>query len=162
MDETLSMGAQAGASKCQGEGRRTGGGADETGHVSSILRGAGMVKRVRGIAYSMRVAPAASNRMVDGARGVLNPLLADVFVFTDHMPGHEAGESPGYGLSLVAETTTGLLISSQASAPPAVKVRNSPVRQAHRTRCDSRGHHPWDIPIPVVTPCYWYLWVLVT
>ena len=83
---------------------------------------AGMVKRVRGVAYSMRVAPAASNRMVDGARGVLNSLLADVFVFTDHMPGHEAGASPGYGLSLVAETTTGLLISAQASAPPAVKV----------------------------------------
>ena len=91
-------------------------------HGKTALRGAGMVKRVRGIAYSMRVAPAASNRMVDGARSVLNPLLADVFVFTDHMPGHEAGESPGYGLSLVAETTTGLLISSQASAPPAAKV----------------------------------------
>ena len=41
----------------------------------------GIVKRVRGVAYSMRVAPAASNRMVDGARGVLNNLLADVFVF---------------------------------------------------------------------------------
>ena len=53
---------------------------------------------------------------------MLNSLLADVFVFTDHMPGHEAGASPGYGLSLVAETTTGLLISAQASAPPAVKV----------------------------------------
>ena len=91
-------------------------------HLTAELLAAGMVKRVRGIAYSMRVAPAASNRMVDGARGVLNALLADVFVFTDHMPGHEAGESPGYGLSLVAETTTGLLISSQASAPPAVKV----------------------------------------
>ena len=87
---------------------------------------AGMVKRVRGIAYSMRVAPAASNRMVDGARGVLNAMLADVFVFTDHMPGHEAGDSPGYGLSLVAETTTGLLMSSQASAPPAVKASTFP------------------------------------
>ena len=90
--------------------------------LTSDLLAAGMVKRVRGVAYSMRVAPAASNRMVDGARGVLNALLADVFVFTDHMPGHEAGESPGYGLSLVAETTSGLLISAQASAPPAVKV----------------------------------------
>jgi RNA 3'-terminal phosphate cyclase-like protein len=32
----------------------------------------GMVKRVRGVAFSMRVSPQASNRMVDGARGVLN------------------------------------------------------------------------------------------
>lgn len=32
----------------------------------------GMVKRIRGVAYSARVSPQASNRMVDGARGVLN------------------------------------------------------------------------------------------
>lgn len=94
-----------------------------------------MVKRVRGIAYSMRVAPAASNRMVDGARGVLNAMLADVFVFTDHMPGHEAGDSPGYGLSLVAETTTGLLISAQASAPPAAKVCTLPIPNCEATSC---------------------------
>jgi hypothetical protein len=31
-----------------------------------------MVKRVRGVAYSMRVSPQNTNRMVDGARGVLN------------------------------------------------------------------------------------------
>ena len=97
-------------------------GASRGGRDRDLLA-AGMVKRVRGIAYSMRVAPAASNRMVDGARGVLNSLLADVFVFTDHMPGHEAGASPGYGLSLVAETTTGLLISAQASAPQQSRCR---------------------------------------
>jgi RNA 3'-terminal phosphate cyclase-like protein len=77
-----------------------------------------MVKRVRGVAHCMRVAPAAANRMVDGARGVLNALLADVFVFTDAMSGSEAGASPGYGISLVAETSTGMLIGSQCSAPP--------------------------------------------
>lgn len=32
----------------------------------------GMVKRIRGVAYSTRVSPQASNRMVDGARSVLN------------------------------------------------------------------------------------------
>ena len=32
----------------------------------------GMVKRVRGVAFSTRVSPQCSNRMVDGARGVLN------------------------------------------------------------------------------------------
>lgn len=76
----------------------------------------GLVKRVRGIAHSMRVSPQSSNRMVDGARGVLNQLLADVFVFTDHMSGPEAGLSPGYGVMLVAETTTGQYICSEASA----------------------------------------------
>lgn len=76
----------------------------------------GMVKRVRGVAYSMRVSPQNTNRMVDGARGVINSLLADVFIFTDHMSGKEAGNSPGYGLTLVAETTTGRMISAETSA----------------------------------------------
>lgn len=55
----------------------------------------GMVRRVRGIAHSMRVPPQNTNRMVDGARGVLNDFLADVYVFTDHMSGKQAGNSPG-------------------------------------------------------------------
>ena len=76
----------------------------------------GMVKRIRGVAYSMRVSPQNTNRMVDGARGVINALLADVFIFTDHMSGKESGNSPGYGLTLVAETTTGRMISAEASA----------------------------------------------
>ena len=62
------------------------------------------------------MSPQTSNRMVDGARGVLNALLADVFVFTDHMSGGEAGASPGYGVMLVAETTSGRLLSAEASA----------------------------------------------
>lgn len=75
----------------------------------------GMVRRVRGVAYSMRVPPQTTNRMVDGARGVLNALLADVYVFTDHMSGKEAGASPGYGVMLVGETTTGRMLAAEAS-----------------------------------------------
>ena len=60
--------------------------------------------------------------MVDGARSVLNDLLADVYIFTDHMTGPEAGQSPGYGLMLVAETTTGCFISAECSANAALKV----------------------------------------
>ncbi|GBF93150.1 hypothetical protein Rsub_05881 [Raphidocelis subcapitata] len=76
----------------------------------------GMVKRVRGIAYSMKVSPQNANRMVDGARGVLNALLADVYVFTDSASGAAGGASPGYGAVLVAETTSGALISAEACA----------------------------------------------
>lgn len=54
--------------------------------------------------------------MVDAARGVLNQLLADVYIFTDAMSGAAAGASPGYGLTLVAETTTGCLVSAEAAA----------------------------------------------
>ena len=77
---------------------------------------AGAVKRIRGVAHSMRVSPQSSNRMVDGARGVLNALLADVYIFSDHMSGPEAGRSPGFGTMLVAETTTGCLISAESTA----------------------------------------------
>eukprot|EP00249_Psilotum_nudum_P009368 c21885_g1_i1 orf=67-1179(+) len=76
----------------------------------------GLVKRIRGVAYSTRVSPQMSNRMVDAARGVLNHLLPDVYIFTDHYTGQGSGNSPGYGISLVAETTTGCLISSECAA----------------------------------------------
>lgn len=76
----------------------------------------GMVKRVRGVAYSTRVSPQMANRMVDSVRGVLNRLIPDVYVFTDHYSGQESGKSPGYGISLVAETTTGCLISAEGAA----------------------------------------------
>eukprot|EP00850_Spirogloea_muscicola_P009739 SM000055S18273 [mRNA] locus=s55:455319:457450:- [translate_table: standard] len=75
----------------------------------------GMVKRVRGVAYSTRVSPQMVNRMVDAARGVLNRLLADVYIFTDHYAGSESGKSPGYGMVLVAETTTGCLLSAECA-----------------------------------------------
>ena len=47
----------------------------------------GMVKRIRGVSYSMKVSPQNTNRMVDGARGVLNALLSDVYIFTDAVSG---------------------------------------------------------------------------
>eukprot|EP00252_Welwitschia_mirabilis_P025637 TRINITY_DN8102_c0_g1_i1.p1 TRINITY_DN8102_c0_g1~~TRINITY_DN8102_c0_g1_i1.p1 ORF type:complete len:380 (+),score=67.34 TRINITY_DN8102_c0_g1_i1:237-1376(+) len=76
----------------------------------------GMVKRIRGVAYSTRVSPQMSNRMVDSCRGILNKLLADVYIFTDHFSGQLSGRSPGYGISLVAETTSGCLISAECAA----------------------------------------------
>lgn len=62
-------------------------------------------------------------RMVDGARGILNALLADVFIFTDHMSGIESGLSPGFGITLVAETTSGQLLSAEASVAMTNHVR---------------------------------------
>lgn len=77
------------------------------------------------MAHSMRVSPQSSNRMVDGARSVLNDLLADVYIFTDHMTGLEAGQSPGYGMMLVAETTSGCFISAECTASTASKVSDT-------------------------------------
>merc|ERR1712224_316358 len=76
----------------------------------------GKVKRVRGIAYTTRVSPQFAARMVDAARGVLNDYLPDVWIYTDHSKGGMSGESPGYGVSLVAETIKKCLKSSDACA----------------------------------------------
>ncbi|WPT10808.1 Putative RNA 3'-terminal phosphate cyclase-like protein [Picochlorum sp. SENEW3] len=75
----------------------------------------GLVKRVRGIAFATKVSPQTTNRVVDGARGVLNNLLPDVYIFTDHMSGREAGESPGYGVLLVAETNSGRMLGAEVA-----------------------------------------------
>ncbi|KAL8233444.1 hypothetical protein R6Q59_019544 [Mikania micrantha] len=49
--------------------------------------------------------------MIHAARGIFNRLLPDVHIFTDHKSGAQAGNSPGYGISLIAETTSGCFIS---------------------------------------------------
>merc|ERR1712232_660595 len=76
----------------------------------------GKVKRVRGVAYTTRVSPQFAARMVDAARGVLNDYLPDVWIYTDHAKGAACGESPGYGISLVAETISRTLKSADACA----------------------------------------------
>ena len=78
----------------------------------------GSVKRVRGVAYAARVPPAATAGSVDGVRGVLNALLADVYVFTDGGSGGggKNATSPGYGVLLAAETTTGCVLGAEASS----------------------------------------------
>lgn len=77
---------------------------------------AGLVKRVRGVAYCAKVSPQFANRLVSSARALLNRLLPDVYVHTDAYKGAAAGGSPGYGMSLVAESTTGCLLAVDAHA----------------------------------------------
>ncbi|KAJ1680420.1 hypothetical protein EV182_000075 [Spiromyces aspiralis] len=73
----------------------------------------GRIKRIRGISFSTRVSPQTANRMVESARGVLNPLIPDIYIYTDVYKGADAGLSPGYGITLVAESTTGALMSAE-------------------------------------------------
>ena len=76
----------------------------------------GLIKRVRGVAYCTKTSPQFANRMVTSARALLNRLIPDVYIYTDHYTGKEAGESPGYALSLMAETTEGCQISAECAA----------------------------------------------
>ena len=101
----------------------------------------GQIKRIRGIAYATRVSPQTANRIVESARALLNTFIPDVFIYTDHYKGAESGKyvvgvgvrrcsgcspappgaprasrSPGFGISLVAESTTGVLLHTELYA----------------------------------------------
>ncbi|XP_069776639.1 RNA 3'-terminal phosphate cyclase-like protein [Narcine bancroftii] len=78
----------------------------------------GKIKRIRGVAYSARVSPQMVNRIVDSARSILNKFLPDIYIYTDHMKGANSGKSPGFGLSLVAETTNGTFLSAELVSNP--------------------------------------------
>lgn len=78
----------------------------------------GKIKRIRGVAYAMRVAPAVCNRMVEQAKGVLLKLIPDVYIVSDHQKREAAGNSPAFGLTLVAETTAGVFVCGEACSLP--------------------------------------------
>uniref|UniRef100_A0A8C5H1T2 RNA 3'-terminal phosphate cyclase-like protein n=2 Tax=Gouania willdenowi TaxID=441366 RepID=A0A8C5H1T2_GOUWI len=78
----------------------------------------GKIKRIRGVAYSARVSPQMANRIVDSARGILNQFLPDIYIYTDHMKGANSGKSPGFGLTLVAETLNGCFLSAEMTSTP--------------------------------------------
>ncbi|EGF83825.1 hypothetical protein BATDEDRAFT_8631 [Batrachochytrium dendrobatidis JAM81] len=75
----------------------------------------GHIKRIRGIAYATRMSPQMANRVVEAARGILTRYIPDVYIYTDVYKGQESGKSPGYALSLVAESTTQALHTTNVS-----------------------------------------------
>ncbi|CAD6587071.1 MAG: hypothetical protein CYPHOPRED_003775 [Cyphobasidiales sp. Tagirdzhanova-0007] len=74
----------------------------------------GVVNKIRGIAHSVRVSPAISQRLVNGAKEVLSPLCGDCRIYADVYRGTESGKSPGFAITLVATSTTTALHSSEA------------------------------------------------
>ncbi|XP_033502878.2 RNA 3'-terminal phosphate cyclase-like protein isoform X1 [Epinephelus lanceolatus] len=78
----------------------------------------GKIKRIRGVAYSVRVSPQMANRIVESARSILNQFIPDIYIHTDHMKGANSGKSPGFGLTLVAETLNGSFLSAEMSSTP--------------------------------------------
>eukprot|EP01091_Cochliopodium_minus_P015712 TRINITY_DN5676_c0_g1_i1.p1 TRINITY_DN5676_c0_g1~~TRINITY_DN5676_c0_g1_i1.p1 ORF type:complete len:419 (-),score=89.89 TRINITY_DN5676_c0_g1_i1:28-1245(-) len=77
----------------------------------------GKIKRIRGIAFTLRVSPILSNRIVDGSKQILMDYTQDIYIYSDHCKGEVAGKSPGYGISLVAETTTGCVLGAEYLSP---------------------------------------------
>jgi RNA 3'-terminal phosphate cyclase-like protein len=45
--------------------------------------------------------------MIEAAKGILLKYIPDVFILTDHRKGPASGLSPGFGITLTAETING-------------------------------------------------------
>ncbi|KAJ3492332.1 hypothetical protein NLI96_g8 [Meripilus lineatus] len=78
----------------------------------------GKIKRIRGIAHAVRVSPQFSNRMIETSRSVLNRYIPDIYLYSDVYKGEDSGKSPGYALSLLAESTTGAVHCSEVVSRP--------------------------------------------
>jgi len=87
--------------------------------------------------HAVRVSPQFSTRMIESARSVLNQFIPDIYLYSDVYKGDESGKcglfillewpriegfdrSPGYALSLVAESTTSALHCAEAVSQPGV------------------------------------------
>jgi RNA 3'-terminal phosphate cyclase-like protein len=93
------------------------------------LLNAGRVKRVRGVAYATGVAAANNARMIEAARGVLNAYVPDTYIFSDvssapYLPSTDKNNPKarrkigvGFGLALVAESSTDCLYSADVASP---------------------------------------------
>ncbi|KAK3924900.1 putative RNA 3'-terminal phosphate cyclase-like protein [Frankliniella fusca] len=89
----------------------------------------GKIKRIRGTAYAARVSPAIANRIIEAAKGVLLKFLPDVYLYSDHLKGSQSGKSPGFGVTLVAETKEGVFYTGEAISPPAGSNTPAPVAE---------------------------------
>ena len=74
----------------------------------------GKIKRIRGTAWAVRVSPSVPNRVVESTKGVLLKFIPDVYIYTDHFTGSKSGKSPGFGLTLTAETNSGDLVANSS------------------------------------------------
>ncbi|CAG0881656.1 unnamed protein product, partial [Cyprideis torosa] len=79
----------------------------------------GKIKRIRGVAFATRVSPSLASRVATSAKGVLLKFIPDVYIVTDYNRGEKGGKSPGFGISLVAESTTGASLSAEGISNPA-------------------------------------------
>ncbi|KAK9462714.1 RNA 3'-terminal phosphate cyclase/enolpyruvate transferase [Lipomyces oligophaga] len=71
------------------------------------------ISKIRGVAFSTRVSPASVNRIIDGARSVLAVTGCETYIYSEVARGEDSGMSPGFGVSLVAETKTGWCFTAE-------------------------------------------------
>lgn len=64
--------------------------------------------------------------MVESARSVLNRYIPDIYLYTDVYKGEESGKSPGYGITLISQSTTSVLHSSECLSTPPPSAATTP------------------------------------
>ncbi|KAJ4345593.1 uncharacterized protein N0V89_011726 [Didymosphaeria variabile] len=95
------------------------------------LMNKGRVKKIRGVAYAVGVSGSNNARMIETARGVLNKFVPDTYIFSDVSkaplisgmvsksdPNGKTKGAVGFGLSLVAESSTDCIYSADVASPP--------------------------------------------
>ncbi|KAH7889427.1 18S rRNA biogenesis protein, partial [Phlebopus sp. FC_14] len=134
----------------------------------------GKIKRIRGIAHAVRVSPQISNRMIDTCRSILNRYIPDIYLYSDVYKGAESGKrvfsscnslsvdhlchsSPGYALSLLAESTTGAIHCSEAVSRPggtpedvALLATRALLSEIRRGGCVDRKHQSFVLLMMVL------------
>ncbi|CAD5211819.1 unnamed protein product [Bursaphelenchus okinawaensis] len=79
----------------------------------------GKVCKIRGLAYVCKVNSSLAHRMIEAAKKRLHGYIADIYVTVDQRKGAQAGNSPGFGLFLTAETTEGVFYHGESCSKPA-------------------------------------------
>lgn len=108
----------------------------------------GYIKRIRGLAFCTKISPTILSRVVDSCRSVLNNFIPDVYIHSDHYKGgKEGGNSPGYSINLIAETTTGVLLSIERTAKVRREQNIPGLVEVESTSSDQKHDSPEDIGI---------------
>ena len=72
----------------------------------------GLVKRIRGTCYASKASVNIIGRIIASAREIFNDFIPDVWIYSEYSKGAKASADPGYGVTLVAESKTGSLQTS--------------------------------------------------
>lgn len=78
----------------------------------------GKVWKIRGVAWATKISADVMGRMIDGCRSILTKFLADVKIYKDRRKGLAEGRSPGFGMTLWAQTKTGVVYCAEVVSNP--------------------------------------------
>jgi RNA 3'-terminal phosphate cyclase-like protein len=80
----------------------------------------GLIKRIRGTVVTCRLPPSSAARVAHSAKGLLLRLLPDIWIHTNANTTKQCGgvTSPGMSLVLSAESTSGVILTSECCIDP--------------------------------------------